>query len=589
MSALKALGIWLRMKDFTTFRKLEDRRFSSPNTGVLIPTANISILILHDTVPLGEKNEFCSAIQQRKQFAMAVSASMMQTSYRAFKGFLASAVWASLISTAVTASYVCDTIASTTNIEVETPLTTQFSVEQSHYWSSACSSLLPSCILYPETADEVAAIVRVLNNSTETFAIKSGGHNPNLYYSSIEDSPLLSTAKLNEVLLDPVTQTVRVGPGNRWNDVASALNGTGFSVVGGRLGVVGVGGYLLGGGLSFMSTEYGWATDSILAFDVVFANGSIATITADNHPDLFISMRGGGNAFAIVTTFTLQAYPQGDIWGGNIIYPSDDVTNAKVLAAVNSFALNYPDEKAAIIATSQFTGQGLLPLWVVYLYYNGPTPPEGVFDDFLAITPLLNTCTTRTYADLLYTNGKSGGQNGIVSLGSEMSSLPQGCVSSIGNRTAAGLHVFQDYFEYWQEVSRTMLAVPGILSSIAFQPIPRGMARITKEKGGDLLDLDDAVDRVILEFTMYYTSPTDAPFMGAKMEEMYGGIRERVLNFTEQGVLPNAYLPLFYNDAFYQQDFSARLRPENAERARTVRQVVDPAGLFLNRTGGFKL
>lgn len=490
---------------------------------------------------------------------------------------------------AVAASYVCDTIASTTNIELETPFTIQWTTEQSHYWSSACSNLHPSCILYPETADEVSAIVRVLNNSTEKFAIKSGGHNPNLYYSSIEGGPLLSTAKLNEVLLDPTTQTVRVGPGNRWNDVATALDGTGFSAVGGRLGVVGVGGYLLGGGLSFMSTEYGWATDSVLAFDVVFANGSIATVTADNHPDLFVSMRGGGNAFGIVTAFTLQAYPQGDVWGGNIIFSSDEGTNAKVLAALNNFALDYPDEKAAIIATAEVTLQGLLPLWVVYFYYNAPKPPAGVFDEFLAITALLNTCKTRSYADLLYTNGQAGGQTGVVQLGSEMSSLPQGPVDGVGNRTTAGLHVFQEYFDYWQEVSKTLLVVPGILSSIAFQPIPRGMARIAKEKGGDLLDLDDTLDRVILEFTMSFTLQTDTPYMESKMEEMYGGIRERVLNFTEQGILPESYLPLFYNDAFYEQEFSARLRPENAERARTLRQEVDPADLFLNRTGGFKL
>jgi FAD/FMN-containing dehydrogenase len=98
----------------------------------------------------------------------------------------------------------------------------------------------------------------VLNQNNETFAIKSGGHNPNVYFSSVTGGPLISTRLLNEVSLDPAASTVRVGPGNRWDDVSKVLDGSGFTAVGGRIGNVGVGGYMLGGGLSFLSAEYGW-------------------------------------------------------------------------------------------------------------------------------------------------------------------------------------------------------------------------------------------------------------------------------------------------------------------------------------------
>ena len=77
--------------------------------------------------------------------------------------------------------------------------------------------------------------------------MKSGGHNPNNNFASVQDGPLISTAALNEVIFDSATQTVRVGPGNKWEDVIGALEGTGMTVVGGRIGEVGVGGYVVGG------------------------------------------------------------------------------------------------------------------------------------------------------------------------------------------------------------------------------------------------------------------------------------------------------------------------------------------------------
>lgn len=83
--------------------------------------------------------------------------------------------------------------------------------------------------------------------NNETFAIKSGGHNPNQNYSSVDGGPLINLKGLNEINYDANTGTVRVGPGNRWSDVAKALEPYNVTAVGGRIGHVGVGGYLLGG------------------------------------------------------------------------------------------------------------------------------------------------------------------------------------------------------------------------------------------------------------------------------------------------------------------------------------------------------
>jgi FAD/FMN-containing dehydrogenase len=197
--------------------------------------------------------------------------------------------------------------------EIIRPLSLEYLAQQANYWSTGCSALKPSCILYPKSAQEVSTIVQILNDNNETFAIKSGGHNPNAGWSSIKGGPLISTKKLNEVTFDPASMTVRVGPGNDWEDVHKALEGTNVTVVGGRIGEVGVGGYMLGGGLSFLSTQYGWAANNIASFEVVLANATIVTASNTSNPDLYKALKGGGNNYGIVTAYNMIAHPMGEV------------------------------------------------------------------------------------------------------------------------------------------------------------------------------------------------------------------------------------------------------------------------------------
>lgn len=115
------------------------------------------------------------------------------------------------------------------------------------YWSTGCSALKPSCVLLPRSAQQVSDIVKILKQNNEPFSVKSGGHSPNKQFASIQGGPLIATKLLNEIVYHPGPQTVRVGPGNHWHNVSQALEGTGRNAVGGRMGDVGVGGYLLGG------------------------------------------------------------------------------------------------------------------------------------------------------------------------------------------------------------------------------------------------------------------------------------------------------------------------------------------------------
>jgi FAD/FMN-containing dehydrogenase len=176
----------------------------------------------------------------------------------------------------------CAQIAAAIPHQVSSKLSIPYRSEVDSYWSTALRDVKPACLVLPRSAAEVATAVRVLNKYPSVeFAVKSGGHDPNPRHSSVKDGVLISTKDLAGVIYDPDTQLAYVKPGGEWNDVISSLDEQGVAIVGGRLGetgifsflltfgltqfvlsgLVGVGGYLLQGGISFLSTQYGLAAD----------------------------------------------------------------------------------------------------------------------------------------------------------------------------------------------------------------------------------------------------------------------------------------------------------------------------------------
>jgi FAD/FMN-containing dehydrogenase len=108
---------------------------------------------------------------------------------------------------------------------------------QSHYWSAANADLYPACVVFPESAQSVSDIMYVLLNYTDVnFAVKSGGHNPNVGFSNVDGGVLISMSKLASTTLSDDKETADVGPGARWNEALAAMIPHGKAVVGGRLG-----------------------------------------------------------------------------------------------------------------------------------------------------------------------------------------------------------------------------------------------------------------------------------------------------------------------------------------------------------------
>ncbi|KAG6353411.1 hypothetical protein INS49_005592 [Diaporthe citri] len=135
---------------------------------------------------------------------------------------------------------------------------------------------------------------------------------------------MVSLSRLNAREFKQGQEIASIGPGQVWRDVYHWLAQYGLAVNGGRYPTVGVGGYLVGGGISCFSSTHGWGCDTVIAYEVVLADGSIVEATADGeYADLFWALRGGHNNFGTVTRFDLEtfamtsAYFGGTIWDGN--------------------------------------------------------------------------------------------------------------------------------------------------------------------------------------------------------------------------------------------------------------------------------
>ena len=126
------------------------------------------------------------------------------------------------------------------------------------YWNAANKKDSPACIVFPASAEDVSVVVKALNERPSVpFAIKSGGHQFNRAWSSTDGGVLISfRPNLMSTSLSEDGETAEVGPGSRWQEAADTLDPFGKTVVGGRIGNVGVGGYMVGGGLSFLTTQY---------------------------------------------------------------------------------------------------------------------------------------------------------------------------------------------------------------------------------------------------------------------------------------------------------------------------------------------
>ena len=135
---------------------------------------------------------------------------------------------------------------------------------------------------------------------------------------------------------------MRVGAGVKWEKVAPQLSDHGLAGLHGSSPDVGIAGYSLGGGMGWLARKYGLQTNSVTAIELVTADGEFRRVTAENEPDLFWALRGGGGNFGVVTAIEFAVYPVEELYAGALFFPFERA--AEVLHTWRELLPTFPDE-----------------------------------------------------------------------------------------------------------------------------------------------------------------------------------------------------------------------------------------------------
>jgi FAD/FMN-containing dehydrogenase len=255
----------------------------------------------------------------------------------------------------------------------------------------------PAVIARCATVDDVVTAVCFGREHDLLISVKGGGHNVT-GHAVCDGGLMIDLSAMKETRVDPGQRRVVVGPGATWKDVDSASQRHGLATTGGIVSSTGVAGLTLGGGHGWLMRKHGLACDNLTAVELVTADGVKLRASADEHPELFWGLRGGGGNFGIVTSFEFHLHPVDTVLAGLILHPLR--RGRDVLERYRDVTMTAPDELVVgALVTTWFDGTPVIALAVCY---SGRIEiGERIVEPLRRLNrPLLDTVRGISYAEL---------------------------------------------------------------------------------------------------------------------------------------------------------------------------------------------
>src|SRR4051794_5008521 len=264
-------------------------------------------------------------------------------------------------------------------------------------WNAAIDQR-PAMVAQPTNPDEVAEVVQLARDNGLRVAVQAEGHSASALGEVRDDTLLLKTPGITGAEVDADARRVRVAAGAKWREVSELASPQGLAALSGSSAEVGAVGYTLGGGHGWLARKHGLACNSVIAAEIVTADGRLVRADRDNEPDLFWALRGGGGNFGVVTALELELYPVPELYAGMLAWPWE--RTAEILHAWREWAQNLPNDMSTWARILQVPPLPDIPepvrgrqLVVVEVAYFGQEDAAGeLLRPLRELGPELDTC-----------------------------------------------------------------------------------------------------------------------------------------------------------------------------------------------------
>ncbi|KAF9260454.1 FAD-binding domain-containing protein [Marasmius fiardii PR-910] len=444
--------------------------------------------------------------------------------------------------------------------------TPEYNARHTTYYSLQQQELMPLCTVKPQTAQDVSDIVKLAKANQCPFAVASGGHMSWKGSSNLDGGFVIDMRGMNQIDISTKDQTVKLGPGSPWTNVYDAMSNYNVSTTGARINAVGVGGFLLGGGIAFASVDKGFGADNVFNYEVVLSDGRIVSVNNDTNSDLFWALKLAGSNYGIVTRFDMHTYSSPLIWGAVSLYPYSNQSASELFNSYEEYGHDDKNKKDF--------------LSVVFAHQNGTDLAMSVQVnlDAVARAPL-------TSVEPIMSSEKVGNTHDVVDevIAHALDSTARTSWYTI--TTKIGSEFFKDIYEQGDQVFKSLKDREGFSLTVGFQSFQKsfieGAARTPvynalKRSNADLV--------CILIFATW-TSPADDADMKQATNTLgsWAEAEARKLGLLDDFIYLN-----YANEQ--QRVYERSVTPDDLDRMREIQKTYDASGTYEKLwRGGYKL